>query len=373
MVTHAYPRASGDVAGHFIAQLAEALVARGHTVTVVAPADRGRAERFSAGGVDVVQVRYASPEREDLAYTGLLAQKARTPSGFRAFLALTAALARQARTEAERLGDALIHAHWWVPAGWAAVRAGRPFVVTLHGTDVALLRGLPARVLGWRVLGRARRVTAVSSYLAAEARRRVWRPGLDVAVIPFPIETAAFQRHSEGGAGVVVLGRLTAQKRVDVLLRAVAEGPVPGPVTIVGDGPARPALEGLAAELGVADRVRFTGTVPPRAVPAAVGDADVVAFLGRLEGLGLAAAEAYLLGIPVVAATDGGGLTDLVRNGPAGRLVPPEPAPVAAALRELLGNAAARAAARREGAALRARLAPDAVARSFEEVYGAVA
>lgn len=368
MVTHAYPRWAGDVAGAFVARLAEALVARGHTVAVVAPADRGQARRFTLNGVEVVQVRYAAAGREDLAYTGTMAASTKSLTGLRAFLALVRALAAGATDEARRLDAGLMHAHWWIPGGWAATRTGTPCVVTLHGTDVALLRGWPARLLGRRVLGRARRVTAVSSFLAARARQRTWRPRLEIDVAPLPVETAAFGRQSRGGGGIAVLGRLTSQKRVHLLLEAVHRAAITAPVTIVGDGPARAELEGLARRLRLA-QVRFAGSVPPDQVPVALGDADVLAFLARHEGLGLAAAEALMLGIPVVAAEDGGGVLDLVRDGPAARVVPPVPDAVGRALQGFLGNAAARAAAQREGEALRLRLAPSAVARAFEEVY----
>jgi glycosyltransferase involved in cell wall biosynthesis len=137
----------------------------------------------------------------------------------------------------------------------------------------------------------------------------------------------------------------------------------------VGDGPERPRLERRAAELGLTDRVRFLGAVPPTAIPDAVGDADVFAFPAIGEGLGLAAAEALMLGIPVVAMRDGGGVTDIVPANGAGRLVPPDAGEFARALRELAGDADRRRLAAEAGAALRRRLEPAAVAERFEVVY----
>lgn len=372
MVTHAYPRWAGDVAGSFIARLAETLVARGHTVAVVAPADRGRAERFTLNGVAVVQVRYASPAREDLAYVGDMAEKGRASGGFRAFWSLVRALTAGARAEVERLQADLVHAWWWVPGGWAATRLGAPTVISLLGTDVALLKGFPARLLGHRVLGRARGVTTISRYLADETRRRAFRRRLAIDLIPVPADIARFTQASAGGGGIAYLGRLTVQKRVNLLLEAVHQAGITAPVTIVGDGPARADLERLAHRLGLPG-VRFLGPIPDAAVLAAIGDADVSAFLARHEGLGLAAAEAQMLGIPVVATTDGGGVLDLVQDGQGGRVVPPTPDAVGAALRSFLGNADARAAARRAGDALRERLSPEGIARAFEQVYARVA
>src|SRR5947209_12112898 len=100
-----------------------------------------------------------------------------------------------------------------------------------------------------------------------------------------------------GGGGIVTVGRLSAQKRIPWLLEAVAQLRATGrglPLTIVGDGPERPALERRAAELGVADSVRFLGEVPPARIPDVLGDADVFAFPAIGEGLGLAAAEALM-------------------------------------------------------------------------------
>lgn len=368
MVTHAYPRRAGDVAGTFVARLAEALAGRGHGVAVVAPADRGEARRFTLNGVEVTQVRYAAPAREDLAYSGLMTEKARSPAGVVAFLRLVGALGAAARAEAARLDAELVHAHWWIPAGWAATRAGLPTVVTLHGTDVRLLRSLPGRLLGRRVLGRARGVTAVSGYLAAEAGRLTGPRAPQIEVTPFPVDTPASGRASSGGGGIVVLGRLTAQKRVDLVLRAAKEARIAAPLTIIGDGPARAELERLAEELGLA-AVRFVGAVPPTEVPRALGDADVLAFPVEREGLGLAAAEALMCGIPVVTTDDAGGVLDLVADGDAGRVVRPTPGALGEALRALLNSPNARAAARRAGEALRARLAPQAVAARFEQVY----
>lgn len=373
IVTHAYPRHPADLAGSFLAQLAAALVARGHTVTVVAPADRGRAARFTADGVDVVQVRYASAEHETLAYTGRMIAGTRSVAGVRAFWGLVRALGVGAREAVGRIAADLVHAFWWIPGGCAATRVRTvPAIVTLMGTDVALLRGLPARVWGRRVLGHATRVTAISRYLADEVRRRVFRPDLPIDIIPMPTATRRFTTASAGGGGIAALGRLADQKRVDLLLDAVHHAGLTVPVTIVGDGPARPALERRAQRLGLGN-VRFLGALPDAAITSAIGNADAFAFLSRHEGLGLAAAEALMLGIPVVATCDGGGVLDLVTNGVGARVVEPSPNAVGAALRALIGDPTALAAARAAGAALRARLDPAGVARSFETVYGALA
>jgi glycosyltransferase involved in cell wall biosynthesis len=372
VVAHSYPRWPGDVAGSFLGRLVEALAARGHTVAVVAPADHGRAGRETVHGGEITRVRYAAPAREDLAYVGDMARRARSPSGALAFLGLVRALRAGVREESRRIDAHLTHAFWWVPGGWAASGVRVPLVLSLMGTDVALMRPWPARLLARRVLTRAVRVTALSTFLANEARQVLRLPLLGIERVPVPVDVDRFAGRRPGGGGVVYLGRLSDQKRVHLLLDAVHTAGIRAPVTIIGDGPARGSLEHQARSLGL-DRVRFLGALPDAEVPALVAAADVAAFPSRAEGLGLAAAEALLLGVPVVATTDGGGVLDLVRDGAGARVVPPDAGAFGWALRDVLGAPDVRSAAVDAGDALRAELAPDGVAQRFERVYEAVA
>jgi glycosyltransferase involved in cell wall biosynthesis len=372
-LTHAYPRWDGDVAGAFIERLVLALKARGHGVHVVAPADAGKGGKELRHQVLVTRVRYAPGPWETLAYRGAMVAAARSPWGLMWAASL---VGRQARVVARLCAEEhleLVHAQWWIPGGVSAWLAGRPYVVTLHGTDVARrARSRSARLLAKNVLRGAAAVTAVSSYLAERAGRAVGLHEGRIVVQPMPVDTHAFTRTSRGGGGIVTVGRLTAQKRVALLLEAVAALRAGGqglPLTIVGDGPERPRLERRAAELGLTDQVRFVGTVSPAGIPDAVGDADVFAFPAVGEGLGLAAAEALMLGVPVVAMCDGGGVTDIVPPNGAGRLVPPDAGEFARALRELAGDPERRRLAAEAGAALRRRLEPAAVAERFEAVY----
>ena len=377
ILTHAYPRHDGDVAGAFIERLVLGLAARGHGVYVVAPADAGRGGKEVRHQVPVTRVRYAPARSETLAYRGMMVAAARSPAGLAWFGSLVWRQARALRHlwAEERLD--VVHAHWWVPGGVSAWLARRPYVVTLHGMDVVLLeRSAAARLLARRVLRGAAAVTAVSSDLADRAARAT---GLDrerIVVQPMPIAAAQFTRTSGGGGGVVTVGRLMPRKRLDLLLEALARLRAAGrtlPLKIVGDGPERPYLERRVAELGLGRQVRFLGEVPPTRIPEAIGDADVFAFPALGEGFGLAAAEALLLGVPVVASRDGGGVRDIVPESGAGRLVTPDPPEIARAIEQLVCDPDARRLAAAAGAALRRRLDPAAVAERFEALYRRVA
>jgi glycosyltransferase involved in cell wall biosynthesis len=373
-VTHAYPRWDGDVAGAFIERLMLALAARGHGVHVVAPADQGRGGKELRRHIPVTRVRYAPAQWETLAYRGTMVDAVRSPRGF---AAATSLVLRQARAVSQLCAAGnidLVHAQWWIPAGISAWLARKPYVVTLHGTDVALLdRSRPARFVARRVLKSAARVTAVSAFLAEHAARACGISAADIVVQPMPVDVKSFTRVSRGGGGVVTVGRLTRQKRIDLLLRAMAELRRNGKslaLTVVGDGPERSALERHAVELGIGSDTRFLGAVSPERMQEAVGDADVFAFPAVGEGLGLAAVEALLLGIPVVAANDGGGVTDIVPSSGAGRFVSAEnPSDLANAIAELAGSAENRRLAVAAGVALRRRLDPAVVAERFEAIY----
>lgn len=149
---------------------------------------------------------------------------------------------------------------------------------------------------------------------------------------------------------VAYAGRLAPEKCVDDLLRAIAA--VPGSaLTVVGDGPRRAALEALARDLGIADRVRWHGYVPwgPGLLSILRGCA-VLCLPSATEGLGLVIVEAMSQGLPVVA-TRVGGIPELVQDGVTGLLVDVRrPDRLAAALRAL-----------RDEPGLRARLAANAL------------
>lgn len=340
----------------------------GHTVSVVAPADRGNSGRETMGGVEVVRVRYAAASRETLAYAGDMVRQSRSPLGAWTFRRLVRSLASGAQDEVRRLDADLVHAFWWVPGGWAAIGARVPVVLSLMGTDVAMMRRWPARWLARRVLSRASYVTALSTYLAQEARRATRLPTLEIDRIPVPVDIERFRGKSSGGGGVVYLGRLTPQKRVDLLLDAVHHAAIDVPVTIIGEGPARCELERHSAALNL-KQVRFRGALPDDEVISVMANADVAAFLSRSEGLGLAAAEAMMLGVPVVATLDGGGVRDLVRHGEGACVVQPTREAVGAALQHCLSDPSIRDAARYSGDVLRTQLAPGAVAAMFEQAY----
>jgi glycosyltransferase involved in cell wall biosynthesis len=177
---------------------------------------------------------------------------------------------------------------------------------------------------------------------------------------------------SSGGGGAIVVARLTPQKRVHLAVETIAFLASCGhdlPLTIVGDGPERVALERQVERLGIAPFVHFAGAVPHSEIAGYLAHADVMIFAAQGEGFGLAAAEALMAGGPVVACSDGGGVLDVVPESGAGRLTLPSPEAMSDAVLDLLHDPDHRALAKLVGESWRARLSPDHVAEVCEGWY----
>jgi L-malate glycosyltransferase len=174
---------------------------------------------------------------------------------------------------------------------------------------------------------------------------------------------------------VGVVANLNPVKNQAMLLGAVARlvrDGTPVYAALVGDGPERPALEALAARLGIAAHVGFAGRLPNR--PNLHHLFDVSVLCSHSEGLPNSVLEAMAARRPVVA-TRVGAVADVVRDGETGLLVEPgDEAALARALARLLAEPAE--AARMGRAALeyaRARHTPRVALDALETLYQTVA
>lgn len=123
---------------------------------------------------------------------------------------------------------------------------------------------------------------------------------------------------------LVFVGRVTLEKEIDVIVRALArlDPGLDAHLTIVGDGDQRKHLARLADELGVADRVHFTGLVSDEQLRGHLtrASAFVIASIAELQSI--ATMEAMASGLPIVAA-NAMALPHLVKNGKNGYLFQP--------------------------------------------------
>jgi glycosyltransferase involved in cell wall biosynthesis len=367
-LTHDYFRYPGDLSSAPLGILARALMRRGISVRVVAPADQQG--DMDIDGVTVARVRVARSVREMVSTSEKVGSALKTPLGWLALRRLRRAM-RSAVGQEVAAGAEVLHAHGWLPS-WLAAPAEMPLVLTVYGADASLLRrSRVARALARPLLQGASVVTAVSR----EVGNRVQAAGgrfIDPQYIhPMPIDTRGYP-WTRGGGGAVVISRLEPTQRVDLALETVAVLASNGhdfPLDVVGDGPARGELEERAARLGISALVRFLGARSHLETRSCLERADVMLFTARDEGVALAAVEALACGVPVVASWDSGAAVDIVPQSGPGRLSLPSPEAFADSVLDLQGDPDRLVMGRLVGESWRARLAPDHVAELCEGWY----
>jgi glycosyltransferase involved in cell wall biosynthesis len=133
--------------------------------------------------------------------------------------------------------------------------------------------------------------------------------------------------------------RLSPLKRAELVLRALA-APDARAVRLVlgGDGEELPALQRLALELGVADRVQFTGRMVESSLVEHLARCRAVVFVPKNEDYGFVTVEAFASAKPVITATDSGGPLELVRPGETGVVVNPDPSALAGAMAHMMDS-----------------------------------
>jgi len=168
------------------------------------------------------------------------------------------------------------------------------------------------RTLEDRAVGRLHRRAALVVASSEPMRHHLDRTvdgRVRVAHVPNPVDVDRLRtgivpaRAPGAGRRLVTVGRLVPEKGHADLLRALAAGAAPDDrLEVVGAGPLRGALEALAAELGVTERITFHGHLD--APGPVVAGADLLVQAAHVEGMPNAVLEALALGTPVLATTD---------------------------------------------------------------------
>lgn len=303
--THEYPPFKGG-AGVLIGALAEGVADRGVSVSVVAP-------------------RYSDSESED---SGHVQIRRFEPWQLRGRIGQRQLVCACLKTNPDWL---IIPEYQAALTAEGVVDLLPPYVALLHGTEVwrfcdeqksgigaamrsrmaAYLRGA-AKVV---CVSQATRQLLLSYMPELEERTVVILPGIVLNRLGSPTEAGGLRwRESlELGTRSIVLcvGRLDSDKGQDSLLRAMAwvrRDDVA--IVFVGDGPDRPKLEALAAELGLTGCVRFTGRVSDADRAELLGACDVFVLpsrsIARWEGFGIVYLEAGYFGKPVIGCKTGG-------------------------------------------------------------------
>jgi glycosyltransferase involved in cell wall biosynthesis len=218
-----------------------------------------------------------------------------------------------------------------------------PLVTTYHTSHFLQRASSPFwRPIFRRFLMAADRNLAASAEIASVAEAVA--PGVRVEPVTNGVETALFRRvapalpaAAPGRRRLAVPRRLFPKNGVEYLVRALPEiaRDVDVEALVIGDGPERPALERLASELGVAERVTFLGARPNRDMPGLLSSAELAVIPSLMEATSVAALESMACELPV-AASRVGGLPEIVDD-EVGRLFEPgDPAALARAVVDLL-------------------------------------
>jgi glycosyltransferase involved in cell wall biosynthesis len=358
-LTSSYPRNEHDTAAIFLRYLANALATRGLDIDVLAPAD-GSSETTDDANVMIHRFQYFPMRWQSLAYgSGIMPNLERSPRLWLQvpffFLAMTLSALRLI---ARRRYD-LVHAHWILPQGLVGLLASSafriPLVVTAHGTDAFSLHGTIPTWLKKLILAKCNTWTTNTRSTAAAVLRQSSLPqptiipmGVDIELFsggnPAPLRAELPQSEQI----VLFVGRLIESKGCDQLLKAIALLPTTTQrhttFWIVGDGDQKSHLEHIIKNIGVAEKVRFFGTISHVELPHIYAAADIVVVpsksgaAGEAEGQGVVILEAFAARACVLA-TSVGGITSMVRDRINGLLVQPDdPEALADALAELLSS-----------------------------------
>lgn len=267
----------------------------------------------------------------------------------------------------------VLHAHCITPAGYAAARwlashrartDARPaLVVSAHGPDmIHVYRRSRWAHRDARLALRSADLVAANSSWAANRCEQIAGGPLPARVLHLgaDLPPARSVTATDRPPTVVTVAHLVERKRHANVLRALAALPdgLPWAYEVIGDGPCRPGLEALAAELGIGGRVRFRGQLDHPDALAMLARCDLFAMPGVEEPFGVAFVEAMAAGLPAIGTAGEGGPEDIAAAGAGMELVGRDDVPaLTTLLASLLGD---REELARRGAAARAT-----VERSF--------
>lgn len=389
ILTHNYPRFPGDFSGTFVEALCEELSVQGQRVTVLAPDDpeyqrpnKKSTRQHNSGGVALHRYPYIWPRPlQKLGYMrSMHSDLALRPNSYLLGpLMILSGIVHLLRFIKRERPD-VIHAHWLLPNGFIGAIASRltgvPLVISVPGSDAQvadmnpLFRAMAVFAMRQASLMTANSqelrdaVAAVPSFLATPNFRQQVLGKFDLilygtnpdVLCPDPTGVAKLRQQlqiptqtsgstNEGPVLFLCLGRMVYKKGFDVLIRALAKPALRKRnvmAVMVGGGDQRVEWEELAGQLGVADRLRWTGNVPVDQIRTYYNLADLLinpAVQKPADGLNVCVIDAMSCGTPVVGSNVQGNPLAIV-DGETGLLVPEsDPAALAAALATLVDDA----------------------------------
>jgi len=326
------PHVVGGLGKH-VEELIPALLKKGVEVDLITPRFEGQTEVQESGRLRVHRVYVQRPPDFDF-YGGVARANIN--------------LAAHARFIAQQNGFDMIHAHDWL-VSFAAVEIKHerrwPLLATIHATERGRGRGslngdgsTRINAAEWWLTYEAWRVIVCSEYMVEQVRDYFNLPLDKVDVVPNGVDPTPFDRLRVQDLSafrrrfvrreeelIFSVGRIVHEKGFDTLVEAMPQvlSQVPeAHLVVAGKGALLDTLRQRAMNLGISDKVTFTGFISDEDRDRLYLVADVAVFPSLYEPFGIVALEAMAAGCPVVV-SEVGGLKDVVQHGETGITVYP--------------------------------------------------
>lgn len=317
------PKVVGGIARH-VSDLSQAMAAEGEDVHVITCGVQGAPEFENVKGVKVYRVPMSNPTAPDFLTW---------------VLQLNLNMLEQAiKLKCAGLDFDIVHAHDWLTAfaGKSLKHSWKiPLISTIHATEYGRNNGLHNQLqryisdVEWWLGYESWRIICCSQYMKGELQRVFQIPDDKLQVIANGVYPEEFNRttmeprsiHSKYAAPdekiIFHVGRIVREKGVGVLLEAFPQVLAADPkvkLVIAGKGAYLDELRHRAYQLGIYNRVYFTGYIDDNTRNALYQCAHVAVFPSLYEPFGIVALEGMAAGTPVIV-SDTGGMSEIVQHG----------------------------------------------------------
>jgi glycosyltransferase involved in cell wall biosynthesis len=373
MINYEYPPLGGG-GGIAMMEIAEEL-GRRHSVHILTSGAPGLDDTSRRPSVDVTVHRVPVARRNARATASIVSMLDFLPSGI-----------RHGNKLLQSMSFDVANTWFAVPSGltggWITEKHRVPHVLTVIGGDIydpskwySPHHFAPS---GWAVKWALRHADAHIAISADIADRTAKYFGFDkhIEVIPLGIRVPKFEHTTREKLKldarkryVTTVGRLVRRKDYPTLVRSIKlldRDDVE--LLMIGDGPEQDNLHQLAAELGIANRVRFLGFVSNEVKYQILSVSDLFVLASLHEGFGVVYLEAMFCGLPVIAANRGGQL-DILQDSVTGALVTPgDERQISDAMRDLLDDSNRRAQIGQNNAKRAANYEISRIAQRYERI-----
>ncbi|RKZ27900.1 hypothetical protein DRQ26_02250 [bacterium] len=334
-IVTAFPRSDDeDSMTPWLISLLRGLEQRGVKNTVLAPSYKGLGNQ-TVFGIDVRRYRYFFRKYEDLTHDEATPVRLSRKPWYLLWVPFMLLAGRRAvKKLLKKENFDVVHIHWPIPMAFVGATAyGKlPTILHFYTAETSMIRRFPIiKPFFRRYIRDADEVIALTSYGAEQARSVYDR---SIKIVPygnkFPekIPTIRFP-DEDRPRRILFTGRLVERKGVKYLIQAMPKilSRIDAELTVVGFGSILDDLKNLARDIGVGEKVHFTGLVPADEKERHYRDCDVFVLPacfdrhGDTEGQGVVLLEALSYGKPVIASAVGG-IVDIVKDGHSGLLVP---------------------------------------------------